>query len=39
MIRTPEQAQEMFQKAIKEWGDYVRMARDSLSTRLSCMGR
>ena len=27
MIRTPDQAQEMFQKAIKEWGDYVRMAK------------
>ena len=26
MIRTPEQAQAMFQKAIVEWGDYVRMA-------------
>jgi tripartite-type tricarboxylate transporter receptor subunit TctC len=26
MIRTPEQAQQMFQKAIVEWGDYVRMA-------------
>jgi tripartite-type tricarboxylate transporter receptor subunit TctC len=27
MIRTPDQAQEMFQKAIKEWGEYVRMAK------------
>jgi tripartite-type tricarboxylate transporter receptor subunit TctC len=27
MIRTPEQAQEMFQVAIKEWGEYVRMAK------------
>jgi tripartite-type tricarboxylate transporter receptor subunit TctC len=27
MIRTPEQADEMFQRAIKEWGDYVRMAK------------
>ena len=27
MIRTPEQAQEMFQTAIKEWGEYVRMAK------------
>jgi tripartite-type tricarboxylate transporter receptor subunit TctC len=26
LIRTPEQAQAMFQKAIVEWGDYVRMA-------------
>jgi tripartite-type tricarboxylate transporter receptor subunit TctC len=27
MINTPERAQEMFLKAIKEWGDYVRMAK------------
>ena len=27
MVRTPEQAQEMFQTAIKEWGEYVRMAK------------
>ena len=27
MIRTPEQAQAMFQTAIKEWGEYVRMAK------------
>jgi tripartite-type tricarboxylate transporter receptor subunit TctC len=27
MIRTPDQAQQMFQKAIKEWGEYVRMAK------------
>jgi tripartite-type tricarboxylate transporter receptor subunit TctC len=27
MIRTPEQAQAMFQKAIQEWGEYVRMAK------------
>jgi tripartite-type tricarboxylate transporter receptor subunit TctC len=27
MIRTPEEAQAMFLAAIKEWGDYVRMAR------------
>lgn len=27
MIRTPDQAQEMFEKAIKEWGEYVRMAK------------
>ena len=26
MIRTPEEAQKMFLTAIKEWGDYVRMA-------------
>jgi tripartite-type tricarboxylate transporter receptor subunit TctC len=26
MIRTPEEAQRMFLTAIKEWGDYVRMA-------------
>jgi tripartite-type tricarboxylate transporter receptor subunit TctC len=26
MIRTPEEAQRMFVTAIKEWGDYVRMA-------------
>ena len=26
MIRTPEEAQRMFMAAIKEWGDYVRMA-------------
>jgi tripartite-type tricarboxylate transporter receptor subunit TctC len=26
-INTPEQAQEMFLKAIKEWGEYVRMAK------------
>src|SRR5262245_17677315 len=27
MIRTPEEAQVMFQKAIVEWGDYVRIAK------------
>jgi tripartite-type tricarboxylate transporter receptor subunit TctC len=27
MIRTPEEAQAMFQKAIVEWGDYVRIAK------------
>src|SRR3990172_1661444 len=27
MIRTPEEAQKMFQIAIKEWGDYVRFAK------------
>jgi len=27
MIRTPDQAQEMFLTAIKEWGDYVRLAK------------
>jgi tripartite-type tricarboxylate transporter receptor subunit TctC len=27
MIRTPAEGQAMFQKAIKEWGDYVRMAK------------
>jgi tripartite-type tricarboxylate transporter receptor subunit TctC len=27
MIRTPEQANAMFQQAIKEWGDYVRIAK------------
>jgi tripartite-type tricarboxylate transporter receptor subunit TctC len=27
MINTPEKATEMFQIAIKEWGDYVRMAK------------
>jgi tripartite-type tricarboxylate transporter receptor subunit TctC len=27
MIRTPEQAQKMFEIAIKEWGDYVRFAK------------
>ena len=27
MINTPEKATEMFQTAIKEWGEYVRMAR------------
>jgi tripartite-type tricarboxylate transporter receptor subunit TctC len=27
MITMPEQAQEMFEKAIKEWGEYVRMAK------------
>jgi tripartite-type tricarboxylate transporter receptor subunit TctC len=27
MIRTPEQAQKMFQTAIKEWGEYVRLAK------------
>ena len=27
MVRTPEQAQEMFEIAIKEWGEYVRMAK------------
>jgi tripartite-type tricarboxylate transporter receptor subunit TctC len=27
MIRTPEEAQKMFQTAIKEWGDYVRFAK------------
>jgi tripartite-type tricarboxylate transporter receptor subunit TctC len=26
MINTPERAQQMFEAAIKEWGDYVRMA-------------
>jgi tripartite-type tricarboxylate transporter receptor subunit TctC len=27
MIRTPEEAQKMFQAAIKEWGEYVRFAK------------
>lgn len=27
MIRTPEEAQKMFQVAIKEWGEYVRLAK------------
>jgi len=27
MIRTPEQAQKMFQTAIKEWGEFVRLAK------------
>jgi tripartite-type tricarboxylate transporter receptor subunit TctC len=27
MIRTPEEAQKMFQTAIKEWGEYVRLAK------------
>jgi tripartite-type tricarboxylate transporter receptor subunit TctC len=27
MIRTPEEAQKMFQIAIKEWGEYVRFAK------------
>src|SRR5262245_61205435 len=27
MIRTPEQAQQMFETAIKEWGEFVRMAK------------
>jgi tripartite-type tricarboxylate transporter receptor subunit TctC len=27
MIRTPEEAQKMFQAAIKEWGEYVRLAK------------
>ena len=27
MIRTPEQAQKMFETAIKEWGEYVRLAK------------
>ena len=27
MIRTPDQAQEMFLAAIKEWGEYVKLAR------------
>jgi len=27
MIRTPDEAQAMFQKAIKEWGDYARIAK------------
>jgi tripartite-type tricarboxylate transporter receptor subunit TctC len=27
MIRTPEQAQKMFEIAIKEWGEYVRVAK------------
>jgi tripartite-type tricarboxylate transporter receptor subunit TctC len=27
LINTPERAQEMFERAIKEWGDYVRMAK------------
>jgi tripartite-type tricarboxylate transporter receptor subunit TctC len=27
MIRTPEEAQKMFQTAIKEWGEYVRFAK------------
>ena len=26
-INTPEKAQEMFETAIKEWSDYVRMAK------------
>ena len=26
-INTPEAAQELFLKAIKDWGDYVRLAR------------
>ena len=27
LIRTPDEAQAMFQKAIKEWGDYARIAK------------
>ncbi len=27
LINTPERSQEMFEKAIKEWGEYVRMAK------------
>jgi hypothetical protein len=27
MIRTPEQTEEMFMKAIPEWGEYVRIAK------------
>jgi tripartite-type tricarboxylate transporter receptor subunit TctC len=27
MIRTPDEAQKMFQIAIKEWGEYVRLAK------------
>jgi tripartite-type tricarboxylate transporter receptor subunit TctC len=27
MIRTPDEAQAMFELAIKEWGEYVRMAK------------
>jgi tripartite-type tricarboxylate transporter receptor subunit TctC len=27
MIRTPDEAQAMFEKAIVEWGEYVRMAK------------
>jgi tripartite-type tricarboxylate transporter receptor subunit TctC len=27
MIRTPEEAQEMFERAIKEWGEFVRQAK------------
>jgi tripartite-type tricarboxylate transporter receptor subunit TctC len=27
MIRTPEEAQKMFQTAIKEWGEFVRLAK------------
>jgi tripartite-type tricarboxylate transporter receptor subunit TctC len=27
MVRTPEEAQKMFETAIKEWGEYVRMAK------------
>ena len=27
MINTPERSQEMFEQAIKEWGEYVRMAK------------
>jgi tripartite-type tricarboxylate transporter receptor subunit TctC len=27
MINTPERSQEMFEEAIKEWGEYVRMAK------------
>ena len=27
MINTPERGQEMFEIAIKEWGEYVRMAK------------
>jgi tripartite-type tricarboxylate transporter receptor subunit TctC len=27
MIRTPDEAQAMFEKAIKEWGEYVKMAK------------
>jgi hypothetical protein len=26
-INTPEQGQELFEKAIKEWGEYVRIAK------------
>ena len=38
MINTPERATEMFQTAIKEWGEYVRMAQDSAACRHGVAG-